>query len=135
MYQESDVIQQILNSARTIAVVGLSSEPRKPSHYVSAYMQAVGYRIIPIHPRATELLGEKVYPNLASIPEPVDLVNVFRPSSECAAIIEQAIAIKAKAVWTQLGITCPEAAQKAQAAGLLVVMDRCLKIEHARLAR
>ena len=133
-YNDADIIQRILREMKTIAVVGLSADPSKPSHYVSAYMQDAGYRIIPVNPRASgELLGEKVYPDLASIPEPVDLVNVFRPSRECAGVIEQAIAILAKGVWTQLGITCPEAAEKARAAGLLVVMDRCLKIEHARL--
>ena len=133
MYHESEVIRRILTTARTIAVVGLSADPSKPSHYVSAYMQAAGYRIIPVNPTVTvELLGEKVYVDLASISDPIDLVNVFRRSSECATVVEQAIATKAKAVWTQLGITCPEAASKAEAAGLLVVMNRCLKIEHAR---
>ena len=127
-------IHHILADCRTIAVVGLSPKPERASFDVARYMQAHGYRIIPINPKAgtSSILGEKVYASLlaASQVEKIDLVNCFRNSADIAPIVDEAIAIGAKAVWMQLGITSPAAAAKAQAAGLTVVQDRCLKIEH-----
>jgi predicted CoA-binding protein len=131
-YQEPTVIRRILADTRTIAVVGLSKEPSRPSHYVASYLQYEGYRIIPVNPTADEILGERCYPDLTSIPEPVDLVDIFRPAPACLEIVQQAIAIRAKAVWLQLRIVNLAAAELAEAAGLAVVMDRCIKIEHGR---
>ena len=125
-------IARILNDCRTIAVVGLSPKPDRASFDVSRYMQAAGYRIIPVNPNATEVLGEKAYPTLqeAALHEKIDLVNCFRNSEDIPPIVDDAIAIGAKAVWMQLGIVHAAAAAKAEAAGLLVVQDRCLKIDH-----
>ena len=125
-------IARILNDCRTIAVVGLSPKPHRASFDVSRYMQAAGYRIIPVNPNATEVLGEKAYATLqeAAKHEKIDLVNCFRNSEDIAPIVDEAIAIGAQAVWMQLGISHPAAAAKAEAAGLLVVQDRCLKIDH-----
>ena len=131
-YQNADVIREILNMAKTIAIVGLSSDQQKASYFVGSYLQYLGYRIIPVTPRGGEILGEKCYPNLKSIPEKIDLVDIFRPAHEVTAIVEEAIAIGAKAVWTQLRIVNFEAADKAMAAGLKVVMDKCVKMEHGR---
>lgn len=132
MTQAAD-IDRILSQCRTIAVVGLSPKPERASFDVARYMQAHGYRIIPINPNAgtSSILGETVYASLlaASHVEKIDLVNCFRNSADIAPIVDEAIAIGATAVWMQLGITSPAAA-KAQAAGLTVVQDRCLKIEH-----
>ncbi len=121
---------QILRNAKTIAVVGLSSNPMRDSYRVSGYMQDAGYRIIPVNPQETEVLGERSYPNLTAIPEPVDIVNVFRRSEFVAGIVDESIAIQAKAIWMQLGIIDEAAAAKAQSAGLSVIMDRCIMIEH-----
>lgn len=126
-------MRRILNNSRTIAVVGLSDDPSRASYGVSRYMQAEGYRIIPVNPQHTEVLGEKCYPDLRSVPEPVDLVNVFRRPAQCAEVARDAVAIGAKALWLQLGIVNEEAREIAEAAGLLVVMDRCIKIDHADL--
>jgi uncharacterized protein len=131
-YQDPDVIRDLLAESRTIAMVGLSADRQKASYFVASYLRYEGYRILPVNPRGGEILGERVYPDLRSIPEPVDLVDVFRPASECSAIVDQAIGIHAKAVWTQLRIVSVEAADKALAAGLKVVMDRCVKMEHGR---
>lgn len=131
-YQNPDVIRGVLEQCRTIAMVGLSADRQKASYFVASYLRYEGYRVVPVNPRGGEILGQHAYPNLGSIPEPVDLVDVFRPASECSAIVEQAIAIRAKAVWTQLRIVDFEAADKALAAGLQVVMDRCVKMEHGR---
>ena len=122
----------ILNHCRTIAVVGLSPQPHRASFDVSRYMQANGYRIIPVNPNATEVLGEKAYPSLteAARHEKIDLVNCFRNSEDIPPVVDEAIAIGAKAVWMQLGISNPAAAAKAEAAGLLVVQDHCIKIDH-----
>jgi len=122
----------ILTHYRTIAVVGLSPEPHRASFDVSRYMQAQGYRIIPVNPNATEVLGEKAYPSLteAAQHEHIELVNCFRKSEDIPPVVDEAIAIGAKAVWMQLGIRHPAAAAKAEAAGLLVVQDHCLKIDH-----
>ncbi len=132
IYQDPEVIREILDTSRTIAMVGLSADRQKASFFVASYLRYEGYRVIPVNPRGGEILGERCYPDLRSIPEPVDLVDVFRPASECMAIVEQAIAIGAKAVWFQLRIVDLAAAEKARAAGLKVVMDRCVKMEHGR---
>ena len=125
-------IPYIFNNCRTIAVVGLSPKPHRASFDVSRYMQAAGYRIIPVNPNATEVLGEKAYATLreAAEHEKIDLVNCFRNSEDIPPIVEDAIAIGAKAVWMQLGVSNAAAAAKAEAAGLLVVQDKCLKIDH-----
>lgn len=126
--------QEILRDARTIAVVGLSTDPTKDSHTVAAYLQSHGYRIVPVNPRASHILGERCYPDLLSVPFPIDVVNVFRPSDEAPTIVEQAIAIGARAVWMQVGIAHPEAAEKARQAGLKVVMNACMRMAHRRLS-
>jgi hypothetical protein len=125
----------ILTHCRTIAVVGLSPKPHRASFDVARYMQACGYRIIPVNPNVTEVLGEKAYASLteAAQHESIDLVNCFRNSEDIPPIVDDAIAIGAKAVWMQLGITHAAAAAKAEAAGLLVVQDHCLKIDHRGL--
>ncbi|MBI4186489.1 MAG: CoA-binding protein [Chloroflexi bacterium] len=129
MSVESD----ILDSSRVIAVVGLSPKPDRPSHRVASYLKANGYRIIPVNPGVEEVLGERAYPDLGSIPEPVDVVDIFRRSEEVPAIVEEAIRIGAKVVWMQEGIINEEAAAKAREAGLSVVMDRCMFKEHQKL--
>lgn len=128
-------INNILTNTETIAVVGLSSAPEKAGHYVPAYMQAQGYRIIPVNPHLDEALGEKAYATLPDIPYPVDLVLIFRRPETVPPFVDQAIQIEAKAVWMQLGITHKEAAQKAREAGLDVVMDACIMVEHRRYKR
>jgi hypothetical protein len=124
---------EILNNCRTIAVVGLSSKPDRSSHSVAAYLQAQGYRIIPVNPKETAVLGEKAYARLEEIPEPVDCVNVFRRPEYVPDIVDAAIRIGAKALWLQQGIT-HESTDKARQAGLLVVEDRCIYLAH-RFAR
>lgn len=126
-------LRRILAQSRTLAVVGLSAQWYRPSYFAAKYMQDHGYRIIPVNPRYDEVLGERCYPDLRSIPERVDLVDCFRRSQDIPPIAEQAIAIGAKVLWMQLGIVNDEAARRASAAGLDVVMNRCVKIEHARL--
>jgi len=125
---------QLLGSARTIAVVGLSNKRYRPSHGVAEYLQRAGYRVIPVNPGETEILGEKCYPDLASIPEPVDIVDIFRRPEFVPEVVEAAIRIGARAVWMQEGVIHEEAARRAEAAGLAVVMDRCILKEHRRLA-
>jgi len=127
---DDNQIIHILKTARTIAVVGLSSNPEKDSYPIAEYLQKQGYRIIPVNPTAQEILGEKVYPDLLSITEPVDVVQVFRPSEAVPPIVQQAIQIKAKVVWLQSGITNAEAAEAGRAAGLEVVEDRCMRVDH-----
>ena len=124
---------EILTQYKTIAVVGLSPNRMRPSHGVSKYMQSQGYRIIPVNPGHAEILGEKAYRALEDIPEPVEIVNVFRRSEEVGPVVDSAIAIGAKVVWFQEGIRNDEAAAKAQAAGLAVVQDRCILKEHRYL--
>jgi len=126
-------LRRILAQSRTLAVVGLSAQWYRPSYFAAKYMQDHGYRIIPVNPRYDEVLGERCYPDLRAIPERVDLVDCFRQSQDIPPIAEQAIAIGAKVLWMQLGIVNDEAARRASAAGLDVVMNRCVKIEHARL--
>jgi len=129
---QDQTIQELLSKVKTIAVVGLSSQPAKPAHYVPAYLQAHGYRIIPVNPNLTQVLGEKAYPDLASVPDPVDLVLLFRRSEEVYPFVESAIQIGAKAVWMQLGIADEKAAALARNAGTEVVMDACMLVEHKR---
>ena len=119
---------------KNIAVVGLSKNPEKDSHEVAVYLQRAGYKIIPINPTADKILGERAYKDLEDAPLPLDVVNVFRPSSEVSGIVDKAIKIGAKAVWTQLGITDEEAGERAMKAGLDFVMNRCMMIEHKKLA-
>lgn len=125
-------IGQILDASKTIAVVGLSSDPMKPSYGVSEYMQRRGYRVIPVNPKETEVLGEKAYARLEDIPEPVDIVNVFRRPAQTPEVAASAVAIGAKALWLQSDIENEEARQIAEAGGLDVVMDRCILTEHRR---
>ena len=131
----ADFITNILEQHKTLAVVGLSSKPTRPSHGVSEYMQQHGYRIIPVNPGCREVLGEKCYPSLKDIPFPVEVVDIFRKKEAIPAIVEEAIQVGAKAVWMQLDLVEPGSAQKARNAGLQVVMDRCLKVEHAKFAQ
>ena len=128
----SGVIDRIFDSARTIAVVGLSANPYRPSHGVARYLQRAGYRIIPVNPNLTEVLGERAYPTLRDVPEAVDVVDVFRRSEFVGPIVDDAIAIKARAVWMQDGVIDEAAAQRARAAGLEVVMDDCMMRRHAQ---
>ena len=126
---------EILRSARTIAVVGVSSKRFRPSYGVTEYMQRAGYRIIPVNPQETEVLGEKSYPDLDSVPGPIDIVDIFRRSEFVPEIVEAAIRKGAKLVWMQEGVVHEQAARRAQAAGLAVVMDHCILKEHRRLAQ
>ncbi len=128
-----DKVRRILQEFRTIAVVGLSPNRERPSYRVASYLKSKGYRIIPVNPNATEILGEKCYPNLSSIPEKVEVVDIFRKSEDVPPIVDEAIRIGAKAIWMQEGIVNEEAARKAEEAGLLVVMDKCMYKEHAGL--
>lgn len=126
-------IKHILATAHTVASVGLSTNPDKASHRVARFLQRKGYRVIPVNPGAAEILGEKAYPDLRSIPDQIDVVQIFRPSSDVPPIVEDAVAIGAETVWMQIGISNAEAAQVAEAAGLQVIMDRCMRREHLRL--
>ncbi|MFB3827394.1 MAG: CoA-binding protein [Bryobacteraceae bacterium] len=127
-------IAELLGAARTIAVVGLSSKRYRPSFGVAEYMQKAGYRIVPVNPAETEVLGEKAYPDLDSVPVPVDIVDIFRRPENVPEIVEAAIRAGAKAVWMQEGVIHEQAAARAREAGLEVVMDRCILKEHRRLA-
>ncbi len=128
----ADPVADILRKCRTIAVVGLSSNPMRPSHEVTEYMQRAGYRIIPVNPNETEVLGEKSYVRLEDVPEKIDVVDIFRRSEYVPEVVESAIRIGARVVWMQLGIEHEEAAEKARAAGLAVVEDACILVEHRR---
>ena len=129
---EEDV-RQILTASKIIAVVGLSPTPYRPSHEVASYLKDEGYRIIPVNPKISQTLGEKAYPSLREVPEPVDIVQIFRRPEHVPAIVEDAIAIGAKVVWMQLGIINEDAAARARAAGLQVVMNTCMAIAHNAL--
>jgi hypothetical protein len=129
---EAERITELLNTAKTIAVVGLTDSPLRPSYGVSHYMRARGYRIIPVNPNIKEWEGEKAYPSLLEIPEKVDLVNIFRRSEAVPEVVEHAIQIKAPAIWMQEGVVHEEAAEKARQAGIFVVMDLCILKEHRR---
>ncbi|MCY7377528.1 MAG: CoA-binding protein [Pyrinomonadaceae bacterium] len=124
-YQEAETIKRILSECRTIAVVGLSSNPMRPSNGVAAFMKKQGYQIIPVNPNETQVLGEKAVANLSDAAEKIDLVDIFRRSDEAGSAVDEAIEIGAKAVWLQEGVIDEAAAERAEAAGLLVVMDRC----------
>jgi uncharacterized protein len=130
----SELTEHLLTEFSTITVVGLSADPLKSAHSVPAAMQTYGWRVIPVNPHAEELLGERVYRRLEDVPEPVTLVNVFRPSAQAADVTRQAVAVGAKAVWLQLGIVSAEAREIAQSNGLLYVEDRCIAVERARHA-
>lgn len=130
---DTHTLHRVLRDSHTIAVVGLSAEPERPSYRVAKYLQDHGYKIVPVNPNYAEILGEKSYPDLASIPFAVDMVDVFRKSQDCVPVAQQAVAIGARVLWLQLGVINDEARRIAQAAGLTVVMDRCTKIEHAQL--
>ncbi len=131
-YQNSELIRKILHGARTIAIVGLSDKKERASNFVGSYLKSEGYTVIPVNPLKHEILGEKCYPDLASIPVPIDVVDIFRRPDEIVNIVQQAIAIKAKAIWMQLGLVNREAADLAIKNGINVVMDRCIKMEHGR---
>ena len=132
MADDIPTLRRILRSARTLAVVGLSAEWHRPSFFAAKYMQEHGYRIIPVNPRYAEILGERCHASLETIDEPVDIVDVFRKTEDVLPIARQAIAIGAKCLWQQIGVKNLEAAKLAADAGLDIVMDRCVKIEHAR---
>jgi len=123
---------RILETYQRIAMVGLSSNPFRPSHFAAIYMLSYGYDVTPVNPREKEVLGRRAYASLRDVPRPVEIVDIFRESSAVPAIVEDAIAVGAKVVWMQLGVIHEEAAERARQAGLEVVMDRCVKIEHAR---
>ena len=126
-------VPELLHNAHTIAVVGLSSKKARPSYGVAAYLQRAGYRIIPVNPQETEVLGEKAYPSLEAVPHPIDIVNIFRRSEYVPEIVEAAIRIGARCVWMQEGVLHEAAAEKARAAGIIVVMDRCILKEHRKV--
>ncbi len=126
-------MRQILETAKTIAVVGLSDKPDRDSYRVAEYLQAHGYRIIPVNPTVDEVLGEKSYASVTDIPDQVDIVDVFRKPDAVLPVAQEAIDVGAGTLWLQLGVVNPAAAEMAEAAGLQVVMDRCIKIEHGRL--
>ncbi|MBU0485183.1 MAG: CoA-binding protein [Proteobacteria bacterium] len=130
---ETLVISKLLKEIKTIAIVGLSPKPDRPSHDVARYLIAAGYTIIPVNPGQTEILGLPCYPNLHAIPIRIDVVDIFRRSELVPPIVDEAIAIKAKAIWMQQGIINEASARKARQAGLKVFMDRCLKIDHMNL--
>ena len=133
MRDDIATLRRILRDCRTLAIVGLSAEWHRPSYFAAKYMQEHGYRIVPVNPRYTEVLGERCYPTLEAIPHPVDMVDVFRREADVPPIARSAVAIGAKCLWQQLGVKSQEADAVARAAGLDSVMDRCVKIEHARL--
>ena len=126
-------IRKVLRESKTIAVVGLSPKPNRPSHQVARYLMEVGYTIIPVNPGQDTILGQTCYSNLRDIPTPVDMVDIFRRQEEVVPIVEDAIGIGARFIWMQQGIVNEEAAGKAEAAGLIVIMDRCTKIDHMNL--
>ena len=128
-----DQLRQLLTSASTIAMVGASSNAERESHGIMQKLQSVGYKVIPVNPRETEILGERAYPSLKDVPVPIDIVDVFRRSEDTPAIADEAVAVGAKALWLQTGIANDEAAARAEAAGLTVVMDACIAATHAML--
>jgi predicted CoA-binding protein len=128
----AETIERVLNECRTIAVVGLSSDPNRPSYGVASYMRRHGYRVIPVNPNETEVFGDRSYPSLLDVPEKIDLVDIFRRSEEAGKAVDEAVAVGAKAVWLQEGVIDFEAAQRALHVGLLVVMDRCWLREYVR---
>jgi uncharacterized protein len=125
--------ERIFKEYKRVAMVGLSANPSRPSHFVAIYMISKGFDVIPVNPREKEILGRKCYGSLKEIPGPVEIVDVFRDPSAVPGIVEEAIAVHAKVLWLQLGVIHEEAAERARQAGMTVVMDRCIKIEHGRL--
>ncbi|NOZ84248.1 MAG: CoA-binding protein [Epsilonproteobacteria bacterium] len=132
MDEMKERIEKILKNHKVVAIVGLSPKEERPSRQVAQYLQKHGYKIVPVRPGMNEILGEKCYSSLSEIPFPIDVVDIFRKSETVMPIIDEAIKIGAKSVWLQLGIKNPEAEKKAESAGLLVVSDRCMKIEHSK---
>jgi len=132
-YQDPLTIQRVIHGARTVAVVGLSGNELRASNFVGYYLQRHGYRVIPVNPNEEQVLGEQVYPSLRDVPEHIDVVDVFRDPAAVPEIAREAVEVGAAALWLQFGVISPEGARIAQEGGLAVVMDRCLKIEHARL--
>lgn len=128
-----DDMRMLLQNVKTIAIVGLSDKPHRDSYQVAAYLKQNGYRIIPVNPRAKTVLGEVAYESLQLIPEKVDLVNIFRKSEHVPPVVQEALQLKPRAIWLQLGIAHEKAAQLGEAAGITVIMDKCIKIEHRRL--
>jgi len=128
-------LRRILEEARVIAVVGHSDKPHRTSYRIGRYLREAGYMVYPVNPAVQEIDGERSYASLAEVPEPIDIVNVFRRSEFLAEVVEQAIAVGAKAVWTQLGVVDELAAKKAEEAGLSMVMDRCIMVDHGQLVR
>jgi len=131
----ADPILEILKKYKTIAVVGLSSNPARPSYEVAEYMQRVGYKLIPVNPNEKEVLGEKSYARLEDVPEKIEIVDIFRRAEDVPPVVESAITVGAKVVWMQLGIENAEAAERARAAGLIVVEDACIFVEHRKRAK
>jgi predicted CoA-binding protein len=131
-YQDPLTIQRVIHSAKTIAVVGLSSNHLRASYFVGFYLRRHGYRVIPVNPRESEILGEKSFKSLTDVPVPIDIVNVFRAPDALPGIAKEAVAIGAKSLWCQFTVINEEGARIAEAGGLAVIMDRCLKVEHAR---
>jgi predicted CoA-binding protein len=131
-YQDPLTIQRVLHTARTIAIVGLSANQLRASYFVGYYLRRHGYRVIPVNPRETQILGETCYPSLRDVPVPVDVVDVFRAPAALPGIAEEAVAIRAGALWCQFGVINEQGARIAEDGGLTVIMDRCLKVEHAR---
>jgi predicted CoA-binding protein len=131
-YQEPLTIQRLLHTAKTVAVVGLSNNELRASYFVGYYLRRHGYQVIPVNPRESAILDQTCYPSLADVPVPIDIVNVFRAPDALPGIAREAVAVNAGALWCQFGVVNEEGARIAEAAGLTVVMDRCLKVEHAR---
>ena len=131
-YQDPATIQRVIHNSRTIAIVGLSNNELRASYFVGYYLKRHAYRVLPVNPRETEILGERCYPSLTELPVPVDVVNVFRAPDALPGIAREAVAIGATTLWCQFGVINEEGARIAEDGGLTVVMDRCLKIEHAR---
>ena len=131
-YQDPRTIVSTLRGARVVAIVGLSPDPLRPSNFIGFYLQRHGYQIVPVNPREPQILGEKSYPSLRDVPFPVDVVDVFRRPDAVPDIARDAVAIGAKTLWLQFGVISPEGARIAEEGGLTVVMDRCMKVEHAR---
>lgn len=135
MGSESERIAELLRNSKTIAVVGLTDNPMRPSFGVSSYMQSKGYRILPVNPSLAESLGEKAYASLLDVPEKIDIVNIFRRPEAVPEIVEQAVQLKVPAIWMQEGVVHEAAAERARAAGIFVVMDRCILKDHRRFVR
>ena len=131
-YQDPLTVQRVLHNARTVAIVGLSRNELRASFFVGYYLKRHGYRVIPVNPRETEILGEKSFASLLDVPDPVDIVNVFRAPEALPGIAEEAVKIGAGNLWCQFGVVNPEGARIAESGGVAVIMDRCIKVEHAR---